>query len=540
MVTQFYSGFLLSLFYVPDPSFVITYREEYMHEIWWYFFVYKLHVVGVDTIFVFSYLHIFKKIFIKNFVETDVDGWFTGAYAFLIFHLVVFLGITLSTNHLGDVTITILANVVWSLFLRWHKSYAIFFTNKHLNVDQLVRFMIFHYVSAYYYTYLLQLHVMYIHESWDSESAHSTTQDATTPKFSWVWDALSKEVSTMFLFYTILMSWFISLAYPDTYVVNFTFFEQWSETEVEDLNFFIVAPHWYFRAHMGLLTVCAQHYEGLFWMGAYYMLLCFLPGLYRLFNQDKFGFVRVDNIAMRHSRLQQSAYTVFLGSILYCGSALPCGRFYYEAVEGFFGNIFLKLSYQYVYLYMGLIVHVIDMIERGLLSVPYFKAYCSAAEYAMASYYNPNTKTDLSDFKFITDPVIPGVEHEIFDQEVPSVIDEEIIENWDYELVDLNAIVEEEEDEDEEIVEPVIEKLDLQQDPIQDPKDSNDEEEVDPAAVVVPEEEEIVLPTAIETLDAEPESFWDAMDPEELQQTLKTEADDFFTSRDDDEFDNIR
>lgn len=103
--------------------------------------------------------------------------------------------------------------------------------------------MIFHYVSAYYYTYLLQLHVMYIHESWDSESAHSTTQDATTPKFSWVWDALSKEVSTMFLFYTILMSWFISLAYPDTYVVNFTFFEQWSETEVEDLNFFIVAPH---------------------------------------------------------------------------------------------------------------------------------------------------------------------------------------------------------------------------------------------------------------------------------------------------------
>lgn len=83
-----------------------------MHEIWWYFFVYKLHVVGVDTIFVFSYLHIFKKIFIKNFVETDVDGWFTGAYAFLIFHLVVFLGITLSTNHLGDVTITILANVV--------------------------------------------------------------------------------------------------------------------------------------------------------------------------------------------------------------------------------------------------------------------------------------------------------------------------------------------------------------------------------------------------------------------------------------------
>jgi ubiquinol-cytochrome c reductase cytochrome b subunit len=118
MVTQFLSGFLLSLFYVPDPSFVITFREEYMHEVWWYFAVYKLHVVGVDTIFVLSYMHILKKIFIKNFIETDLDGWFTGAYAFLIFHAVVFLGITLSTNHLGEVTITIASNIYWSLLLR--------------------------------------------------------------------------------------------------------------------------------------------------------------------------------------------------------------------------------------------------------------------------------------------------------------------------------------------------------------------------------------------------------------------------------------
>ena len=68
-------------------------------------------MVGVDTIFVLSYLHILKKVFIKNYVETDLDGWFTGAYAFVVFHGVVFLGITLSTNHLGEVTITIASNV---------------------------------------------------------------------------------------------------------------------------------------------------------------------------------------------------------------------------------------------------------------------------------------------------------------------------------------------------------------------------------------------------------------------------------------------
>lgn len=86
--------------------------------------------------------------------------------------------------------------------------------------------MIAHYIISYYYTYLLQLHVMYIHEAWDAESAHSSQLDSVTPKLSWVWDALKKEVSTMFLFYTILMTWFTVLAYPDSYVVNYSFFEQ--------------------------------------------------------------------------------------------------------------------------------------------------------------------------------------------------------------------------------------------------------------------------------------------------------------------------
>jgi hypothetical protein len=82
---------------------------------------------------------------------------------------------------------------------------------------------------------------------------------------------------------------------------------------------------------------------------------------------------------MRHSRLQQGAYVVFLGSLLYCGGTLPCGRFYYEAVEGFFGNIFLKLSYQYVYLYMCFFIHIIDLLERGFLTLPFIKLQIRAA-----------------------------------------------------------------------------------------------------------------------------------------------------------------
>lgn len=148
MVCQMWSGIMLSLYFVPDPSFVMTFREEYMNEVWWFAYVHSAHVVGVDSIFTLSYLHIFKKVYIKNFLGADLDGWVTGTYAFLVYHAVVFLGITLSSNHLGDLTLTIGANIFWSLFLFKHKAYTVAFTNRHLNVDQLTRFMVAHYVVA--------------------------------------------------------------------------------------------------------------------------------------------------------------------------------------------------------------------------------------------------------------------------------------------------------------------------------------------------------------------------------------------------------
>ncbi len=88
----------------------------------------------------------------------------------------------------------------------------------------------------------------------------------------------------MFTVYTGLGLLFLLLMHPDTRVVNFTFFEQWTETEMEEINFFIVAPHWYFRAHMGLLTVCAQHYEGLAWLVGFYATLSFIPHAHRVCN----------------------------------------------------------------------------------------------------------------------------------------------------------------------------------------------------------------------------------------------------------------
>lgn len=47
----------------------------------------------------------------------------------------------------------------------------------------------------------------------------------------------------MFVLYKTIAVLFFFMAHPDAKVVNYAFFEQWSETEMEEINFFIVAPH---------------------------------------------------------------------------------------------------------------------------------------------------------------------------------------------------------------------------------------------------------------------------------------------------------
>jgi quinol-cytochrome oxidoreductase complex cytochrome b subunit len=369
MIMQVWSGILLSLYYVPDPAMVMVRREEYMNEVWWFSSVYKTHVVGVDSIFVLSYLHIYKKIYIKNFLGSDVDGWTSGTYAFLIYHVVVFLGITLSTSHLGDLTLTIAANIFWSLFGFTHEAYCIVFTNKHLNTDQLTRLMVAHYILAWYYTYLVQSHVLHIHETWDLDSGTSAPQDNGTPKLSWGLDAAQRECLMMGALYISLMSYFTRERHLTSLAIDYSFFEHWSDFESEDANYFIVGPHWYFRPHMGLLTICAEHYEGLFWLAVYYVLLALLPYVSRFARPIKsWGTTAPDSTPMRKSSTQQGAFVVFAGSMFYVCGTLPCARFYYEGEEGFFGNLGLRLAYQYLYSYLAVVLHWLDKSESAIAS----------------------------------------------------------------------------------------------------------------------------------------------------------------------------
>ena len=92
---QLLSGFFLGWYYIPEPGLVIELREEMFNDTRFGAEVFYMHIRGVDTIFVLSYLHILKKIYIKNYIVSDSDGWLIGGYAFFWLHFVVFLGISL-------------------------------------------------------------------------------------------------------------------------------------------------------------------------------------------------------------------------------------------------------------------------------------------------------------------------------------------------------------------------------------------------------------------------------------------------------------
>jgi quinol-cytochrome oxidoreductase complex cytochrome b subunit len=311
-------------------------------------------------LFVLSYMHILKKIYIKNYVTAESDGWLLGGYAFLWFHYIVFLGISLSATHLSDLTLTIVANIVWSLFNFIHKTYYIIFTNKHLNVDQLTRLMVLHYFTPWYYLYLVKLHVMFCHESWDSDSGENVYEDKSGSYISWFYDAFMKEIQDGW-YWTLYVFIYFWLHHFTPSTTNYFFFERWNIAELDEIRFYAVAPHWYFRPLMGLLVVSPSQYEGIMWMGLFFVLLACLPIIYNWFNSNN-DYLPI--IPMQDSFFQTTGFLIFMLSLYCTASMLPCGRYYYEPEGGYVGNPWVKFSYQYIYIYLGWFLHHLDIIEH--------------------------------------------------------------------------------------------------------------------------------------------------------------------------------
>jgi quinol-cytochrome oxidoreductase complex cytochrome b subunit len=74
IAVQLLSGFFLGWYYIPEPGLVIEMREEMFEETRFGAEVFYMHVRGIDVIFFLSYLHILKKIYLKNYITNDGDG----------------------------------------------------------------------------------------------------------------------------------------------------------------------------------------------------------------------------------------------------------------------------------------------------------------------------------------------------------------------------------------------------------------------------------------------------------------------------------
>ena len=365
ILIQIATGFYLACYYLPEPGLIIELREEMFMDTRYGFEIYSMHVRGVDVLFTCSYWHIIKKIYLRNFVGSETDGWFLGGYAFLFFHYIVGLGICLSASHLSDLTFTIAANIYWSLFDNLHKTYYVIFTNKHLNTDQLIRLMILHYISPVYYLTLVQLHIFYCHESWDTGSNFNSHESKKLSYVTWFYDAFSKEFGDAWFNIIVFFSYFW---YHSFYVfpTNYFFFEHWNTYEIEDINFFQVAPHWYFRPLMGLLVVSPTHYEGLMWMVGFFLLLSIMPNLHKWYRgSEKMTYELPWSVFLLHILL----FFIFVFSLFTTASVLPCGRYYYDPECGYAGNVFIKFSYQYVYFYLGWLIYNVELVENILYTL---------------------------------------------------------------------------------------------------------------------------------------------------------------------------
>lgn len=359
VASQLVSGTMLAFSLVPEPMIVPIVREEedtedlYIDDFFW------LHERGVDLVFTFSYLHLFRKLYLNVFEYENESAWKSGVFTFLIFQVVVFAGLVLCCTHLSEITLTIAANILHTFFMFKGKFYWWIFTDKQLNTDTMIRLAYLHYLSAFYMAYLGLVHGVDMHYDWKNE----TSFDGLDTEMVWWDEALSNELSHVLDAFIILtVVWWFMFTEPEA--LTYEIF-MWGDIGiVTDVRFYGVAPHWYFRPYMAWLIACPHHKTGIFGLLFYFFILFYQPVLHgtsefnnynkrtllfvkRKLNRNNFFAASYINLEM--NLYHQITYGLFIGCCMYCTSYLPYGRFYNRLG----GNIGMLGAYMYVFFYLG-------------------------------------------------------------------------------------------------------------------------------------------------------------------------------------------
>ena len=370
---------MLSFSLIPEPMIVPIVREEediedlFIDDFFW------LHERGVDLLFIFLYMHLFRKLYLNVFEYENESAWKSGVFAFLIFQVVVFFGLVLCCTHLSEITLTIAANILHTFFMFKGKFYWWVFTDKQLNSDTFIRLAYGHYVIAFFLSYLGLIHGIDMHYDWKNEFSF----DGIDSELAWWDEALSSELSYMFdiLIIITVIFWFL---YVEPEALSYEIF-MWGDIGLmTDVRFYGVAPHWYFRPFMAWLIACPHHKTGIFGLIFFFFILFFQPvinGTNELNNYNKKGVLFFNYKIKRSSFFNQFTlnseinlyfqffYFLFIVFCFYAASFLPYGRFYNRLG----GNIGMLAAYMYIFVYLGFPIFRKSLIIESFLFSIYNK-----------------------------------------------------------------------------------------------------------------------------------------------------------------------
>lgn len=353
VVSQLVSGIMLSFSLIPEPMLIPAGRDEEDTEskiidIWFW-----AHERGVDLIFIFTYLHLFRKLYLNVVDYEHENTWKSGVWTFIIFQVVVFFGLVLCCSHLSEITLTIAANIMHTFFLFYGKFYWWVFTNKQLNSDTMIRMAYAHYCSAFFMAYLGLLHAIDMHYDWKNEAV----SDGLDNEFTWWDEAFSNELnSTALILLIISIICYFLYEYPEP--LTYELF-MWGDIGLlNDIRFYGVAPHWYFRPLMSWLLVCPFHKMGIAGLVLFFVALYFQPNLHgdseiNMYTKKNsilgknFNFFSPKELNYEFNLFYQISYGYFFMSALYTLSFLPYGRFYNRLN----GNFAMLLAYAYFFCY---------------------------------------------------------------------------------------------------------------------------------------------------------------------------------------------
>jgi quinol-cytochrome oxidoreductase complex cytochrome b subunit len=282
--SQLASGTMLAFSLLPDSMLIPMSRDEedcedlVIDDFFW------LHERGVDLIFVFVYLHLFRKIYLNALEYEHEVTWKSGVFTFIIFQVVVFFGLVLCCSHLSEITLTIAANIMHTFFLFFGKVYWWLFTDKQLNCDTLIRLAYGHYLAAFFMAYLGVLHGIDMHYDWKNEAAF----DGLTTEMVWWDEALSNELnSTILVLFVIAVICVYLYPYPEA--LSYEIF-MWGDVGfINDIRFYGVAPHWYFRPLMAWLLVCPFHKLGIAGLVFFFVILFYQPNIHNDSENSNFS-----------------------------------------------------------------------------------------------------------------------------------------------------------------------------------------------------------------------------------------------------------